>query len=80
MDDAAIKRRRLRREFIWSHHPDHGGDSASFATGLMQFSERLPARPSKVTVVAVPSRSWQTKVTSCALRLVKKPAKVSRVR
>lgn len=33
MDEAA-RRRRLRREFIRTRHPDRGGDPAEFVAGL----------------------------------------------
>jgi hypothetical protein len=51
--DGSQSRRRLRREFIRTHHPDRGGDPAAFMTGLAAFDQLRPdAPPARVVVVA----------------------------
>jgi hypothetical protein len=50
--DDEQSRRRARREFIRTHHPDRGGDPDAFAAGLAAY-DRLPRTPAaRVVVVA----------------------------
>jgi len=51
--DDEQSRRRARREFIRTHHPDRGGDPDAFAAGLAAHDRRLPRAPAaRVVVVA----------------------------
>ena len=59
MDEPGA-RRRARREFIRTHHPDRGGDPARFAAGLAEFDradqplspvEVVPDRPALLVLL-----------------------------
>ena len=51
--DGSQSRRRARREFIRAHHPDRGGDSATFAAGLAELDQFAAGwRPARVVVAA----------------------------
>jgi hypothetical protein len=46
--------RRRRRDFIRAHHPDRGGDTDFFATGLRAFDtgpEQVSGRPPRVVII-----------------------------
>lgn len=50
MDDQ--QRRRARREFIRTRHPDRGGDPAAFAAGLAELDlARVSVPSARVTLV-----------------------------
>ena len=51
--DGEQSRRRVRREFIRTHHPDRGGDPAAFAAGLAGLDQPPAGAPAaRVVVVA----------------------------
>jgi hypothetical protein len=59
---------RRRREFIWAHHPDRGGDAEIFIVGLRAFeAEQAPADPLPVVVVTR-RRSWLARLVIVPLR------------
>jgi hypothetical protein len=61
--------RRIRRDFIRSHHPDRGGQSEFFIAGLRTFaSARPPDRGPLPAVVIVKRRSWPVRVITAARR------------
>jgi len=52
--DDEQSRRRARREFIRTHHPDRGGDPGAFADGLAAY-DRLPRRaPAAAPALSAP--------------------------
>jgi hypothetical protein len=65
--DDEQSRRRARREFIRTHHPDRGGDPEAFAAGLAAHDRRLP-RARATRVVVVPDTSVLVSLLSAVLR------------
>ena len=57
MDDEQ-SRRRARREFIRTHHPDRGGDPDAFAAGLAAYDRPLPRAPAARVEVVADKPSW----------------------
>ena len=54
MDDQQ-ERRRARREFIRTSHPDTGGEPAAFAAGLAELDlAQVPVPSARVALVAHP--------------------------
>jgi hypothetical protein len=76
-DDQA--RRRARREFIRSHHPDHGGDTAVFAVGLAEF-DQFPVDGPPARVVVVPDRPLLVSLATALMRWIGWRRPRSRVR
>ena len=74
--------RARRREFIRGHHPDRGGDPATFIAGLDRFdgepggSSELP-RP---RVVVVPHRAWPMRLMAALFRRLRGSHRAPRVR
>ena len=66
MDDEQ-SRRRARREFIRTHHPDRGGDPAAFAAGLAAYDRRSPGEPA-ARIVIVPDTPWLVSLLTAVLR------------
>jgi hypothetical protein len=71
------QRRRDRREFIRTHHPDLGGDPAAFMAGLAAFDE--PAAPRPVRVVIVAGKPWPESLVSALLRRIGRKRRPPRV-
>jgi hypothetical protein len=73
--------RAQRREFIRSHHPDHGGDTETFRIGLDSLDHPIPPwlqTPPRVIVIR--SRPWPLRlITGFGRHLTRKPSP-SRVR
>lgn len=68
MDDEQC-RWRARREFIRTHHPDHGGDPADFIAGLAALDQvPVPVPPARVVVVA--DTSWPMRLLAALLRRI----------
>lgn len=44
------EQRRARRAFVREHHPDRGGDSASFIEGLASFAEDRQSGESEIVI------------------------------
>ena len=74
--DPEQSRRRARRAFIRTHHPDAGGDHAGFVTGLAELDARpdvdthTPPAPSAAEVPAtgVADQPWPVSITTSLLR------------
>jgi hypothetical protein len=80
-EDRAMDVGRRRREFIRAHHPDRGGDTESFISGLRRFDDgQPPADQDPLPRVTVFSRQpWPAKLMTAAiqrLRHGKPPARV----
>ena len=69
MDDDEQSRRRARREFIRSHHPDRGGDPGAFADGLAAY-DRLPRRAPATRIVVVADTPLLVGLVTAALRRI----------
>lgn len=61
---------RRRREFIWVHHPDWGGDPDVFIAGLRSFdSETESSGPEPLPmVVIVRRRAWRVRLAAAAMK------------
>ena len=68
MDDEQ-SRRRDRREFIRTHHPDRGGDPGVFAAGLAAHDRRLPRAPA-ARIVVVADTPWLVGLVTAVLRRI----------
>jgi hypothetical protein len=77
MNGPKQRHRAERREYIRTHHPDRGGDSAEFARGLRRWDEQVAERLPRVVVV--PSRRWPLSWINVVVRRAKK-RRPSRVR
>ena len=78
--DPEQDRRRARRDFIRTNHPDVGGDHAGFVAGLAELdAEPAPPRqPPRVTVVA--DQPWPVSLTTSLVRRVRRRKRAPRVR
>jgi hypothetical protein len=80
--DSAAAQRRVRRDFIRTHHPDAGGNHDNFIRGLADFDaaqRRSPGmRNTPVTVIARPT--WPVSVTTVVLRRLRRRYQAPRVR
>ena len=58
--DRVGEAERRRRQFIWAHHPDRGGDPAVFIAGLRLLDEEAgsPGPEPRPRVIVVAHRSW----------------------
>jgi hypothetical protein len=65
--DDEQSRRRARREFIRTHHPDRGGDPDAFAAGLAAHDRRPPHAPA-ARIVVVPDTPLLVSLLTAALR------------
>ena len=69
-----------RRQFIRDNHPDRGGDTSAFITGLRSFTSE-PCEPGPLPkVIVVRRRSWPARLASTAARRISGQKKVPRVR
>lgn len=66
MDDEQ-SRRRARREFIRTHHPDRGGDPDAFAAGLAAHDRRVPPAPA-ARIVVVPDTPVLVSLLTAVMR------------
>jgi hypothetical protein len=73
---------RRRREFIWSHHPDRGGDPGVFIAGMRLFDagRESPGLEPRPRVVIVRHRSWVARLVVAAGRRLGSGKRVPRVR
>jgi hypothetical protein len=71
---------RRRRQFIRAHHPDRGGDAATFIAGMRAFDtqQALSEPPSRVVVVRRPN--WRARMVIAAVRRLGHGRKPPRVR
>lgn len=62
--DPEQQRRRQRRDYIRTHHPDVGGDPTEFIAGLARFDEPSSARRIRPAprVFVVKNRPWPVTV------------------
>jgi hypothetical protein len=65
--DDEQSRRRARREFIRTYHPDRGGDPDAFAAGLAAY-DRLPHPGPAARVVVVADRPVLVSLLTAMLR------------
>jgi hypothetical protein len=65
--DDEQSRRRARREFIRSYHPDRGGDPDAFAAGIAAY-DRLPPRAPAIRIVVVADTPWLLRLLRPVLR------------
>ncbi len=78
-DEAQVQRR--RRDFIWTHHPDRGGDPDLFVAGLRSFDAAPESEAEPLpTVVIVPHRGWPARLVSQAARRIRHGKNPPRVR
>ena len=68
MDDEQ-SRRRARREFIRTHHPDRGGDPGAFADGLAAY-DRLPHRAPAARIVVVADKPLLVTLVTAVLHRI----------
>jgi len=69
-----------RRQFIREHHPDRGGDTSAFITGLRSFTSE-PRQPGPLPrVIVVRHRSWPARLASTAARRIRGQKQAPRVR
>jgi hypothetical protein len=69
-----------RRQFIRENHPDRGGDTSAFITGLRSLTSE-PRQPGPLPrVIVVRRRSWAARLASTATRRVRGQKKPPRVR
>ena len=68
MDDEQ-SRRRARREFIRTHHPDRGGDPGAFAAGLAAY-DRLPDPGPATRIVVVADQRLLVSLMTAVLRRI----------
>ena len=66
MDDEQ-SRRRARREYIRTHHPDRGGDPGAFTAGLAAYDRGIPRAPA-AQIVVVPDPPVLMSLLSAVLR------------
>jgi hypothetical protein len=73
---------RRRREFIWAHHPDRGGDPDVFVSGLRLFdAERGPGGAQPLpAVVVVRHRAWLIRLARAVITRLHPETKPPRVR
>jgi hypothetical protein len=73
---------RRRREFIWLHHPDRGGDPASFIAGMraLDAEQALNAPEPLPRVIIVRHRPWLIRLASKAVRRLRHEREPPRVR
>jgi hypothetical protein len=67
--DDEQSRRRARREFIRTHHPDRGGDPEAFAAGLAAL-DRLPHPGPAARIVVVADRPVLVSLLAAVLRRI----------
>jgi hypothetical protein len=74
--------RARRREFIWSHHPDRGGDPVIFIAGLDRFDGEpgWPSERPRRRVVVVPHRAWPMRLMAALIRRLRGSRRAPRVR
>jgi len=75
------KPERRRREFIYAHHPDRGGDPDVFMAGLRRFEaefEQLRVEPLP-RVVVVAHRGWLKRLITALAKRAHAGEKVPRV-
>jgi hypothetical protein len=71
---------RRRRQFIWAHHPDRGGDAGTFIAGMRAFdAEQAPSSP-QPRVVVVRRPRWSARLVTAAARRLGHGRKPPRVR
>jgi hypothetical protein len=68
MDDEQ-SRRRARREFIRTHHPDRGGDPYAFAAGLADL-DRSPVRDPPARVVGAASTPFPVRLLTALMHQI----------
>ena len=80
--DPLSAQRRVRREFIRTHHPDAGGDQHTFIAGLADIEAgKRPSPPARPIVVTVtPRPAWPVSLTTIMLRRLRRRHQKSRVR
>jgi hypothetical protein len=78
LDDAEDVRR-LRREFVLAHHPDHGGDPVVFIDGLARLTAELRIAQAPPRIVVVRRLPWHRRLTVLPRRLLTRRRKVPRV-
>jgi hypothetical protein len=73
---------RRRREFIWAHHPDRGGDAGVFIAGLSCFDEESgsPGPEPLPRVVVVARRAWPVRLVIALVRWLRRDRSAPRVR
>jgi hypothetical protein len=82
MDEIWMREvRRDRRDFIWEHHPDRGGDPDVFIAGLNSFSpEHDPHAGPLPRVTGVRRRPWPVRLAAAAAQRVRYGPRPPRVR
>jgi hypothetical protein len=88
-------RRRARREFIRTHHPDVGGDHAHFVAGLAEHAAApkpdpnaepdpdvgdRPTATSPPRVTVTPDQPWPVSITTALMRRARRHRRPPRVR
>lgn len=79
MDEREERERAARRQFIRTHHPDVGGDSAHFVAGLQRWQD-IPDLEAPARVVAVSTSAWPRRLVGGVRRAMRDRHRRPRVR
>jgi hypothetical protein len=78
LDDAEDVRR-LRREFVLAHHPDHGGDPVVFMDGLARLNAELRMVQAPPRIVVVRRLPWYRRLAVLPGRRLTRHRNIPRV-